>query len=102
MKSALFFIGPNAGASFHRHMAALNVLASGEKQWYMLPRATWFRGHLQIRQPGELFVKDAAPFGALKCRQRAGEAVYVPPGWFHAVRNMDVSVGITVQFGQAE
>ena len=101
LKSALFYIGPpGAGASFHRHMSALNVLASGEKQWYMLPPGIDYVGSAaDSTAEWEAFVRQKMPFRPMQCKQKAGDAVWVPPGYVHGVRNLDVSVGITVQFG---
>lgn len=36
-----------------------------------------------------------------KCHLHAGEAIYVPRGWFHAVRNMTDSISVTWNFVHA-
>jgi hypothetical protein len=39
------------------------------------------------------------PFRPLTCVQRAGETLFVPSGWAHAVISLEASVGVAVEIG---
>ena len=92
------------GSPMHWHGAALNALAHGAKRWLLLPptRAVY------SREPArELFAAhdanatrgrgDAAIDAALECEQRAGDILYVPSNWGHAVLNLEPSVGLAIE-----
>ena len=98
-------IGPaGSGSPFHFHNAALNALGFGEKRWLLLPPATaqfsaddvwtWAGAEEQRERLAEL----AARGGLLQCDQRAGDLLFVPKMWGHAVVNTRTSVGVAVEF----
>jgi hypothetical protein len=104
--SALFYVGPRfAGAFFHQHTSAWNILAFGAKRWYLLPPGlahkmepagggTKLSMATMVRE-----VLPSLPYRALECTQRAGELLYVPEGWNHGVINLATSVGIVIEGG---
>lgn len=76
-------IGP-AGSGSRMHVdvfgtASWNVVLLGEKLWCFHP-------------PGELAGESPQ---TMYCVQRAGDLVYIPSGWWHAVENLDASICVT-------
>ena len=97
------FCDPGSGAPMHYHGDAINFLAWGRKEWFLQPPAAAeystaaavdFVAH---ELPG-LRREGRAP---LQCSQAAGDALYVPRGWGHAVLNLNTSVGWVVEFSTA-
>jgi hypothetical protein len=127
----------------HLHKDAWNVLAHGQKRWYLLrpqdalystqPVAAWVRDAFDspdtsnatascdeasnpTRQPcaggrsssprrSDTSIDGAERTAApdwlpqvMQCTQRAGDVMYVPAGWGHAVLNTATSVGLAVEF----
>lgn len=91
-------IGPErSGTGWHIDPigCAWNALVHGKKRWVItapgavLPHnndlVEWFVKWPELR----------APDGWLDFIQRAGEVVYVPQGWGHAVVNIEFSVALT-------
>jgi hypothetical protein len=74
------------GIGFHRHSAAMFLLAVGRKKWYMAPQE----------------VEDDAPThpgfysskSSHKCVQQPGELLYVPDQWYHEIFNLEYTAGI--------
>ncbi len=64
----------------------------GAPWFHDLPIAAWYRRHY-------LWALQA---GASECTQRAGDVLYVPGHWHHAVFNVDTSVGLTQQVGNVK
>ena len=95
--SAQFYAGPTgSGAPFHYHEHALNVLAHGRKTWWLAPPsdANYSVTHPAAwpREPG----REKTP--PLACVQKAGDVLFVPANWAHAVRNDAPSVGAALEF----
>jgi hypothetical protein len=92
--------GPGSGSPFHFHKDAFNALMYGKKRWFLLPPSlalystipvsSW-AANTQLDGPG-------APTGLKMCTQLAGDVMYVPHGWAHAVLNLETSVGVAVEF----
>ena len=103
-------------------MNAYNALFFGAKLFALLPpfAGHWRRdgargdavvedlGRLRPRAMQRLFpertIRDGAPaLGPLAtprlCVQRAGDLLFVPTGWAHAVVNLAESVGVAVEVG---
>lgn len=88
--SVHFFLGrAGSGAPAHIHADAVNAVMAGVKRWYVSPP----RDSVYSRTPVAAWaaaiddapvVTDATP---LRCTQRAGDIVYVPGEWGHAVVN---------------
>ena len=102
-----FYLGSaGSAAPMHFHEDAFNALAYGEKRWILLPpsRAAFSTvpGTEWLLQQ-QLKEKNADNYnGDLKygmfCTQKAGDVIYVPHGWGHAVINNRASVGVAVNF----
>jgi hypothetical protein len=97
-------IGPaGSGSPFHFHNGALNALGFGEKRWLLLPPAAaqfsaedvwaWATAEGRAR-----LAELAAAGELLQCDQRAGDLLFVPKMWGHAVVNTRASVGVAVEF----
>ena len=80
----------------HLHKDAYNVLAYGEKRWWLLPP----RAALYSAEPVSEWLARGGAAGAT-CTQRAGAVMFVPRGWSHAVLNLRTSVGIASEFAAA-
>ncbi|PXF49760.1 JmjC domain-containing protein 8 [Gracilariopsis chorda] len=86
-----FFLGnKHSGAPFHVHADALNAAVSGSKQWYVYTPART----IYSRRPIKTWVENDLPAleehdKPLECLQRAGDVVYVPLDWGHAVLNLE-------------
>jgi hypothetical protein len=98
-----FFIGDSGTGSFpHFHSHALNMLVHGQKQWYVFPPPV---AHFNVKSISR-WLKDDWPLvaarggaaGVGQCVQEAGDAVYVPQNWGHAVFNSAPSVGVAYEF----
>jgi oxalate decarboxylase/phosphoglucose isomerase-like protein (cupin superfamily) len=97
-----FYLGPpGTGAPMHYHLDAVNVLLHGEKDWLLLPPAA---AVYSTERAAGLFQSLAAGRAAaagpppMLCTQRAGDAMFVPRGWGHAILNTRTSVGYAVEF----
>jgi hypothetical protein len=109
------------GANLHHHICALNMLMYGSKQWWLVPPAhaefhTLPAAALAVALQqaealagGEAVVEVGGPTPqeeprerplprTLRCTQRAGDLLYVPDGWGHAVLNLDTAVGYAREF----
>ena len=98
-----FFIGDSSTGSFpHFHGHALNILVHGQKQWYFFPPPV---AHFNVKSISR-WLKDDWPHvaarggaaGVGQCVQEAGDAVYVPQNWGHAVFNTAPSLGVAYEF----
>jgi hypothetical protein len=101
-----FFVGDAGTGSFpHFHGHALNVLVHGQKQWFFFPPN---HAHFNVKSIGHWIKEDwgsiskrkdaAQRAGAAMCAQDAGDAVYVPQYWGHAVYNTAPSIGVAYEF----
>ena len=73
----------------------MNALGFGRKTWYLRPPGR----ALYSIEPPRHWRRD--PRDAVVCEQRAGDILYVPAGWGHAVVNEEPSVGAAVEFVDA-
>ena len=95
-RNAQVYAGPaGAGAPWHYHEQAVNALGFGRKTWYLRPPPT---ATYSVQMPRAWRGK---PRDAIVCEQRAGDILYVPGGWGHAVVNEEPSVGAAVEFVDA-
>jgi hypothetical protein len=116
-------LGPSGeGLGFHYHDAAINSVVFGAKRWWVCPNymdlsvaqfeslkvllggeATSFGQNIRMRD----WLRDVYPApevqaaigaaGMSECTQRAGETVFVPAGWHHAVLNLGEVISLAVQ-----
>ncbi|CAH0372117.1 unnamed protein product [Pelagomonas calceolata] len=95
-RNAQVYAGPaGAGAPWHYHEQAVNALGFGRKTWYLRPPPT---ATYSVQAPRHWL---GHPRDAVVCEQRAGDILYVPGGWGHAVVNEEPSVGAAVEFVDA-
>jgi hypothetical protein len=114
-KPQFYLGGPGSGAPWHLHKDAANALLYGRKRWFLLPPraalysalpfADWLSAAAEAALDagtgsgnGTAAAARPLPPGMLQCTQRAGDVLYVPPGWGHAVLNMNTSVGVAIEF----
>jgi len=103
--SMQFALGPaGSGSPPHYHMAAVNTLAYGAKRWTLLPP----RDAVYSALPAREWHAAGGPAGlrgegrtVVECVQRAGDVLYVPDGWGHAVLNLQPSVGFAAEVATA-
>eukprot|EP00750_Incisomonas_marina_P012827 INCI17165.15.p1 GENE.INCI17165.15~~INCI17165.15.p1 ORF type:complete len:681 (+),score=100.10 INCI17165.15:190-2232(+) len=107
--SSLLYLGPrDSGTNFHSHKAAWNVLFRGEKHWLLFPPSEvegvgppWFHQE-SVRSWFQKNFRWAVAHGALQCTQLAGDVMYIPGHWQHAVINTQTVAGFTQQTGIAK
>ena len=101
--NAIFYLGPQgSGTGFHVHSAAYNALIYGRKRWFLLPpRVPAVKDNSEGAWSEKLSDQNLnrLPVRPLVCDQMAGETLYVPEGWQHAVVNIEPSIGIAVEIG---
>jgi hypothetical protein len=105
-----FFLGASGtGSPYHVHKDALNILFAGEKQWWIAPPSTSCYSTVPIIEwitTKPTSTADTAdtnsscmPSDAMyQCTQMAGDMLFVPAGWAHAVLNLKTSIGVAVEF----
>lgn len=87
-----------SGASPHFHFDAYNVLVWGQKEWYVTPPALAEASSMSAAD----YVAHVLPSlpreqRPLMCTQEAGDIVFVPWGWGHAVLNTQTVVGYAIE-----
>ena len=100
-------LGPaGSGAHPHAHPAAFNALIRGKKRWFMWPphctNYGWAWGTSVLK-----WLKEYLPTlknGTNRCTptqfdQHAGQVVFVPHSWGHAVLNLEPTLAISRQMG---
>ena len=84
-----------SGAPHHFHYQALNVLARGEKKWFLFPPN---RAAFTVK-PASVWLKDDyQPEEAFQCVQKESDVIYIPANWGHATQNSRFSMGIALEF----
>lgn len=98
--STIFLLGrPGSAVAFHNHGSAYNLLVHGRKRWLLYPPTTFppvdYPTFLSV---GEWLAdiyptlsKDERP---IEFEQRAGEALYIPEGWYHSAVSLQETVGL--------
>mmetsp|Transcript_10416 Transcript_10416/g.18736 ORF Transcript_10416/g.18736 Transcript_10416/m.18736 type:complete len:374 (+) Transcript_10416:35-1156(+) len=101
--------GRRTGTNMHidpKFTCAWNTLLSGRKRWICFPPDTdpemiGASAEYQKQTPVAYWWLDVYPnldlraLGAVEGWQRAGETIFVPAGWWHAVLNVDFTIAIT-------
>jgi ankyrin repeat protein len=96
--SVQFYLGPRgSGAPLHYHGSAWNLLVHGRKRWFLLPPQ---RAAYSTRPVLEWIERDYARLDPppIEFIQEAGDIVFVPNYWAHAVLNLLPSVGVAFEF----
>ena len=106
MKVYLSIGDARTGLGFHAHSAAWNTVVAGAKWWVLVREGRFRRLESEARAAGGPSLRGRAMSperleewvgnvsepgddGVLECVQEAGTSLYVPPGWFHAVVNLE-------------
>lgn len=100
----LYMGASGSGTPHHFHGAAWNAIAWGRKRWFMHPpsRARYSTVHPLVAIE-EKSRRDSATLAreyksddedALECTQEAGDVIFVPHSWGHAVINLVETVGV--------
>ena len=101
------YLGPAlSGAQPHVHGAAWNALLAGKKRWFLWPRVCASHGYGQHFGVSafkwastELPKLRGTPCAPIEFEQNAGEVVFVPHGWGHAVLNIEPVIGVAQRIG---
>jgi Cupin-like domain len=86
-----FYLGrPSSGAPFHIHADAANLLVKGSKRWFVYTPARTLYSRTPIQEWIDTDYKTLTDEDKpLECIQEAGDMVYVPLDWGHAVVNLE-------------
>ena len=96
MQNLQFYFGANhSGSPMHFHRDAINVLIQGSKKWQVLPPS---RAMYSKMPASEYFATVLRNRMEGTCIQHAGDALFVPAGWSHAVLNLGDVVGAAFEF----
>lgn len=103
-----FFVGAKgSGSHLHAHVATFNALLYGRKHWYLVgPEYTMHDTYEEQRMPIQRFREVGLEtfkekgIKVIEFIQQAGEVVFVPHKWMHAVYNLEDSVGVSYQMGE--
>jgi ribosomal protein L16 Arg81 hydroxylase len=98
VKDQLIVGPPRSAAHFHFHQDAFNLLYVGTKRWLLRSPAD--------RHVSRQHLTDWLAAGGvgprMECTQQAGDMMYVPHMWTHAVANIQDSVALAVEFSECE
>ena len=83
------------GAPMHLHMDAWNIQVYGKKRWFLAPP---FQGYYSARPIQQWIAEDLPNSTVMECTQQAGDIIYVPKYWSHAVVNVQESIGVATEF----
>lgn len=105
-----------SGVPPHSHRGAFNGVVFGKKQWFLWPGTqdqekmgglsdrykvnsgySWAKEVLPDFKSGKL--QGVAPYSFT---QGPGEWVYIPPGWIHAVINLEPTIAVSALVGDAK
>lgn len=85
------------GAPMHLHTDAWNCLVYGQKRWFLTPPFQGVYGGMQIKDWVDTIYPQMTET-LLECTQEAGDVLYVPKYWSHAVLNTQECIGIAREF----
>lgn len=103
-----FFVGSKgSGSHLHAHVATFNALLFGRKHWFLVgPEYSMHDTYKEQLMPIQRFLEAGLPafkergIKVIEFVQQAGEIVFVPHNWMHAVHNLEDSVGLSYQMGE--
>jgi len=92
-----FSLGPPlSGANMHFHGAVFTGLVHGRKRWALLRPADAYFSTTPVR---EWLDSEAGRHPRLlHCVQRAGDVMFLPRNWGHAVMNLQTAVGVVNEY----
>jgi len=100
-----FFIGPKDSFSgLHidvMNTSAWNAVTMGRKQWLFFPEEQadyLYDGEVDVFDPDLIEYPKFFNAEPLVCEQQAGDIVYTPSSWWHAVKNLEPCISITENF----
>ena len=97
----LFYIGnPMSYTYWHDHGAAVNILLSGKKKWYLLPPGSYFGPRVDSMSNYLKNIYKHSPIKPLEVIQYPGDCIFIPATWNHAVINLEEVIGVTFQLGE--
>eukprot|EP01064_Diplonema_japonicum_P028712 TRINITY_DN4473_c0_g4_i1.p1 TRINITY_DN4473_c0_g4~~TRINITY_DN4473_c0_g4_i1.p1 ORF type:complete len:544 (+),score=124.32 TRINITY_DN4473_c0_g4_i1:36-1667(+) len=93
------FGADGSGSPSHLHQDAINGVCFGKKEWLMWPPAATFLSTV----PAHEFYKSVSAWSSdyLTVTQHAGDLLYVPEGWGHAVLNVGPTLGVATEYYRA-
>ncbi|MEZ4273320.1 MAG: cupin-like domain-containing protein [Myxococcota bacterium] len=103
----VMFAGVDTFTGCHYHSSSIEAILMqlvGDKKFIMYdtkdfydaePRPWYSLRHTYSKRQFDL---QGAPGNAITCTVRAGEILFIPQGWFHAVEGLSESVSITTFF----
>ena len=90
----------------HYHSQAMNALVRGSKKWFLrhpsfahydrTPVKEWVRRSKDDAEHAVRGAPEDRP-SLIQCVQRAGDILFVPSGWGHAVLNLEEVAGFAVE-----
>ncbi|KAJ9462728.1 Bifunctional arginine demethylase and lysyl-hydroxylase psr-1 [Diplonema papillatum] len=89
------FGGRGTGSPPHLHQDAVNGVCFGQKVWMMWPPEAAF---LSVVPAREVFARPSWLPQPMTVTQEAGDLLYVPSGWGHAVLNTKDTWGIALEY----
>ena len=93
-----FALEANArGSPLHAHLAAYNLLFYGSKRWFLLPPYHQAFSNKPISSWAAQDAGNMLPVVPTECTQQAGDIMFVPHGWTHAVLNQRAAVAIAME-----
>jgi hypothetical protein len=96
----IFSIGPvHSGLFFHQHAAAYNAVVYGAKRWFLFPANSYYGPEYVTTLQWLRTAMPTLPVQPLECTQEAGDILFVPQGWHHAVINLADTLAAAVEIG---
>lgn len=85
------------GAPMHMHVDAWNLLVYGQKRWFLAPPFQGVYSSTPIMEWLDSYEQEGS---ILECTQQAGDILYVPKYWSHAVLNTQECIGFAREIFQ--
>ena len=82
----------------HMHVDAWNLLVYGQKRWFLAPPFQGVYSSTPIMEWLASYEQEGS--GILECTQEAGDILYVPKYWSHAVLNTQECIGFAREIFQ--
>ena len=89
------FGGNSSGSPTHFHQDAFNGVCFGEKIWKIWPPNSAF---ISTRTAGDIFDNFGEFPPHVTVTQHAGDLMYIPKGWGHAILNVGTTLAVAVEY----